>query len=42
MNGHDLSYTVDDAEILVLSVAQGQFDVDTIAANLAEHLILTD
>jgi death on curing protein len=30
-NGHDLTYTVDEAEDLILSAASGQLDVPDIA-----------
>jgi death-on-curing protein len=39
LNGHDLRYTVDDAEALVLSVAAGETDVPGIAGWIASHLI---
>ena len=38
LNGHDLAFTVDDAEALVLSVATGDLDVPMIAEALREHL----
>ncbi len=38
LNDRDLTYTVDDAEDLMLSAASGQFDVPQIAAWLVAHL----
>ena len=38
LNGHDLMYTVDEAEGLMLSAASGQLDVPEIAAWLKAHL----
>ena len=38
LNGHDLAFTVDDAEALVLGVATGDLDVPMIAEALREHL----
>ncbi len=37
LNGHDLTYTVDEAEALMLSAAAGRLDVPEIAAWLASH-----
>ena len=37
-NGHDLTYTVDEAEELILSAASGQLDVPDIAGWLAARL----
>ena len=39
MNGCDLSYDVDEAEALVLDIAQGHLELAAIAENLAAHLI---
>lgn len=39
LNGHDLRYTVDDAEQLVLAVAAGTRDVAGIAAWIEVHII---
>ena len=39
LNGHDLHYTVDDAEVFVLGVAAGKFDVAQIAVWIATHLV---
>ncbi len=39
VNRRDLTYTVDDAEAFVLSVAQGDLDVPDIAAWLMEHQV---
>lgn len=38
LNARDLSYTVDEAEDLMLSAADGQLDVPEIAAWLKAHL----
>ncbi|MDQ3762275.1 MAG: Fic family protein [Actinomycetota bacterium] len=38
MNGRDLAFMVDEAEVLVLSVAAGRVDVPDLAAKLARHL----
>lgn len=37
LNGVELTYTVDEAEIMMLSAASGHLDVPEIAAWLAEH-----
>ena len=37
LNGRDLTYTVDDAERLMLQAASGELDVHDIAAWLGEH-----
>lgn len=39
MNGHDLDYSIDDAEALVLAVASGELDVPELAASLEAHSI---
>jgi death-on-curing protein len=38
LNHHDLRFSVDDAEQLVLSVARGELDVPGIAATIGHHL----
>ncbi len=38
LNGRDLSYTVDDAEIVVLSAAAGKLDVPDLAQWISGHL----
>jgi death on curing protein len=38
LNHHDLKFSVDDAEQLVLSVARGELDVPEIAATIGHHL----
>ena len=38
LNGHDLVFTVDDAEALVLGVATGELDVAEIARVVRAHL----
>jgi death-on-curing protein len=38
LNAHDLNYTVDEAEALMLSAASGQLDVPEISAWLKSHL----
>ena len=38
LNEHDLKFSVDDAEQLVLSVARGELDVPEIAATIGRHL----
>jgi death-on-curing protein len=38
INGHDLAFTVDDAEQLVQSVARGELDATQLAAVLERHL----
>ena len=38
LNGHDLTYTVDEAEDMVLSAASGHLDVPEIAEWLKAHL----
>ena len=38
LNGHDLVFTVDDAEQLVQSVARGEFEASDIERVLATHL----
>lgn len=37
LNGHDLTYTVDEAENLMLSAASGQLEVPEVAAWLRAH-----
>lgn len=38
LNGHDLSFTVDDAEAFVLAVARGDLDVPEIETTITAHL----
>jgi death-on-curing protein len=38
LNDHDLKFSVDDAEQLVLAVARGELDVPEIAATIEHHL----
>lgn len=38
LNGHDLGFSVDEAEALVLAVARGELDVAGIAESIGEHL----
>ena len=38
LNGHDLAFTVDDAESLVQAVARGGCDVADIASTIQQHL----
>ena len=38
LNDHDLKFSVDDAEQLVVAVARGELDVPEIAATLGHHL----
>lgn len=38
LNGHDLTFSVDEAELLVISVASGQLDVPDLANEIAVHL----
>ena len=38
LNGHDLDFAVDDAELLVLAVARGELEVAAIAASIDQHL----
>ena len=38
LNGHDLTYTVDDAETFVIAAAAGDIDVPEIATWIKEHL----
>ena len=38
LNGHDLNFSVDDAEQLVLAVARGGLDVTDIARTIGQHL----
>lgn len=38
LNGHDLVYTVDGAEELVVAVASGELEIQGIEQNLAAHL----
>jgi death-on-curing protein len=38
LNGHDLDFSVDDAEQLVLAVARGGLDVTDIARTIGQHL----
>jgi death-on-curing protein len=38
LNGHDIAFSVDDAEALVLAVASGTADVPDIALAIGEHL----
>ena len=38
LNNHDLNFSVDDAEQLVLAVARGELDVPEIAATIERHL----
>jgi death on curing protein len=39
LNGCDLRYDIDEAEALVLAVAQGHLDVEALASNIREHLV---
>lgn len=39
LNDHDLKFSVDDAEQLVLAVARGELDVPEIAATIRQHLL---
>ena len=39
LNGRELTYTVDEAEDLMLSAASGQLDVPEIAAWLVAHTV---
>ncbi len=38
MNGHDLRFTVDEAEALVLGVATGDLDAPELAERIGKHL----
>lgn len=38
LNGHDLEFTVEDAEAFVLAIAQGDLDVPEITTTIAGHL----
>ena len=38
LNDHDLKFSVDDAEQLVLAIARGELDVPEIAATIRHHL----
>jgi hypothetical protein len=38
MTGHDLAFTVDEAEALVRSVAVGEIEVQGLTDDLARHL----
>jgi death-on-curing protein len=38
LNGRDLSFSVDEGEALVVSVAEGALEVPEIAATLQHHL----
>lgn len=38
LNGHDLAYAVDEAEILMLAAAAGKLDVPDIAIWMRQHL----
>ena len=38
LNGTDLSYDVDEAESLILALAQGQLDLNSLAEDLSRHL----
>ena len=38
LNDHDLTFSVDDAEQLVLAVARGDLDVPEIATTIGDHL----
>lgn len=37
LNGHDLTYTVDDAEHIMLAAVAGDFDVPHLASWIREH-----
>lgn len=39
LNGHDLRYSIDDAEQLVLGVAAGDIDVPDVAAWIVNHVV---
>jgi death-on-curing protein len=39
LNGRDLNFSVDEAEALVVSVAQGDLEVPEIAASIESHLV---
>lgn len=38
LNDHDLKFSVDEAELVVLAVARGELDVPQIAAAISDHL----
>ena len=38
LNGHDLKFSVDEAELLVLAVARGELEVPQIATASSDHL----
>jgi death on curing protein len=38
LNGRDLSFAVDDAEALVVTVARGELEVEEIAVSIEKHL----
>jgi len=38
LNGRDLSFAVDEAEVLVLAVARGELEVADIAVSIEKHL----
>ena len=38
LNGHDLAFTVDDAEVFVVAVAAGDLDVPDITTTIKRHL----
>ena len=39
LNGRDLTFTVDQAEALVVAVARGDLEVQEIAASIETHLV---
>ena len=39
LNGRDLTFTVDQAEALVIAVARGDLEVQEIAASIETHLV---
>ncbi len=39
LNGHDLAFTVDEAEALVVATAAGELDVPELAGRIAQKLV---
>lgn len=41
LNGRDLDFSVDEAEVLVVAVAAGEVDVPMLAETVGSHLVTT-
>lgn len=42
MNGHSVRYAIDEADLMALGVARGEFDVPAIAAWVKARMVAVD